>query len=36
MNLEIQNFIKKENNNVPNPNKNKEDLIDQTQGEESK
>ncbi|MGI9009707.1 MAG: 50S ribosomal protein L18 [Nitrososphaeraceae archaeon] len=36
MNLEIQHFIKNENNSVPNPNKNKEELIDQTQGEESK
>lgn len=36
MNLEIQNFIKNENNNVPYPNKNKKELVDQTQGEESK
>jgi large subunit ribosomal protein L18 len=36
MNLEIQHFIKNENNNVRNPNKNKQELINQAQGEESK
>jgi large subunit ribosomal protein L18 len=35
MNLEIQNYIENKNNNVPNTNKNKEELIDQTHGEES-
>jgi large subunit ribosomal protein L18 len=33
MNLEIQHFIKNENNNVRNPNKNKQELINQAQGE---
>ena len=35
MNLEIQNYIENKNNNVPNTNKNKEELMDQTHGEES-
>jgi large subunit ribosomal protein L18 len=35
MNLEIQNYIENKNNNVPNTNKIKEEIIDQTHGEES-